>query len=164
MAKGQDLAKTSRNQPDFKLMEAHVLEFPSDSFDVVFGAAIIHHLNMERALLEIARVLKPGAPMFCHEPMDLNSVARMLTPESRTDDERPFRQRDLALIRGHFDVELTFTEFLTVPLGALCTAVGISGDGALMRAAFVIDQMIGKIPGVRPLSRHVFTVERTKTR
>jgi SAM-dependent methyltransferase len=167
MAKGKALAENSRNRPDFRLMDAHSLDFPENSFDVVFGSAILHHSGMERALPEIARVLKPGASMFFHEPMDLNPVARivrMLTPKSRTDDERPFRLRDLALIHAHFDVEMTFTEFLTVPLGALCTALGISGDSVMMRAAFIADQAIGKIPGVRPWSRHVFIVGRAKPR
>lgn len=165
MEKGKLFAVHSRNKPDFRLMDAQKLEFPDDSFDVVFGSAILHHLDMELALPEIARVLKPGGMMFFHEPMDLNPVARlvrMLTPKSRTEDERPFRLRDLALIDSHFDVEMTFTEFLTVPLGALATAIGLPGDGKLMRAAFVIDQAIGKIPGLKLMARHVFIVGRAK--
>jgi hypothetical protein len=34
----------------------------------------------------------------------------------------------------------------------------------MMRAAFIADQAIGKIPGVRPWSRHVFIVRRAKPR
>jgi len=46
-------------------MLAHVgpaerMPFESDTFDLVFGGAALHHLQLEPAASEIARVLKPG--------------------------------------------------------------------------------------------------------
>ena len=41
-------------------MPAESLAHPAESFDVTVGFAIIHHLDVERALAELHQVLKPG--------------------------------------------------------------------------------------------------------
>jgi SAM-dependent methyltransferase len=43
---------------DFHKKDAHDLEFADGSFDMVFGVAILHHLEFARALCEIQRVLR----------------------------------------------------------------------------------------------------------
>lgn len=43
-------------QPAFLVMNAEELDFPSASFDIVCGGAILHHLNLDRSLSEITRV------------------------------------------------------------------------------------------------------------
>jgi ubiquinone/menaquinone biosynthesis C-methylase UbiE len=50
--------------------EASGLPFPDDSFDLVFGHAVLHHLpDLERAFGEFRRVLRPGGFVaFCGEP------------------------------------------------------------------------------------------------
>jgi SAM-dependent methyltransferase len=50
--------------------DAESLPFPNDSFDVVFGHAVLHHIpDLERAFSEFRRVLKPGGLVaFCGEP------------------------------------------------------------------------------------------------
>src|SRR3954453_4512398 len=50
--------------------EAETLPFPDESFDLVFGHAVLHHIpNLERAFSEFARVLRPrGTVAFCGEP------------------------------------------------------------------------------------------------
>lgn len=50
--------------------EASELPFPDDSFDLVFGHAVLHHLpDLERSFREFRRVLKPGGALaFCGEP------------------------------------------------------------------------------------------------
>jgi ubiquinone/menaquinone biosynthesis C-methylase UbiE len=46
------------------LRDAHKLDFPENTFDVIYGAGILHHLDYARALLEILRVLRPGGAMI----------------------------------------------------------------------------------------------------
>ena len=165
MEKGRQFAETSRVKPDFRLMDAHKLEFEDDSFDVVFGAAILHHLDMPLALSEIRRVLKPGGRMFFIEPMDMNPVGRLvrsLTPSARTEDERPFRMHDLALLQESFDCRFEFTEFLTVPVGAAATALGVPGDSRFLGAVFRIDRAIAQVPGLRTWCRNVLVTGRPK--
>jgi ubiquinone/menaquinone biosynthesis C-methylase UbiE len=50
--------------------EAETLPFPDESFDLVFGHAVLHHIpDLERAFSEFARVLRPGGTLaFCGEP------------------------------------------------------------------------------------------------
>ena len=50
--------------------EAAELPFPDDSFDLVFGHAVLHHLpDLDAAFAEFRRVLRPGGALaFCGEP------------------------------------------------------------------------------------------------
>jgi SAM-dependent methyltransferase len=50
--------------------EADKLPFPDESFDLVFGHAVLHHLpDLDAAFAEFSRVLRPGGTLaFCGEP------------------------------------------------------------------------------------------------
>ncbi len=50
--------------------EAEELPFDDKSFDLVFGHAVLHHIpDLERAMAEFRRVLRPGGAIaFCGEP------------------------------------------------------------------------------------------------
>jgi ubiquinone/menaquinone biosynthesis C-methylase UbiE len=50
--------------------EAEALPFPDESFDLVFGHAVLHHIpDLALAFSEFARVLRPGGTVaFCGEP------------------------------------------------------------------------------------------------
>jgi len=55
---------------DTACCEAARLPFPDDSFDIVFGHAVLHHLpDLKASFAEFRRVLRPGgAVAFCGEP------------------------------------------------------------------------------------------------
>jgi ubiquinone/menaquinone biosynthesis C-methylase UbiE len=50
--------------------EAESLPFEDESFDIVFGHAVLHHIpDLDRAFSEFRRVLRPGGAIaFCGEP------------------------------------------------------------------------------------------------
>src|SRR3954471_19337385 len=50
--------------------EAETLPFPDESFDLVFGHAVLHHIpDLGQAFSEFSRVLRPGGTLaFCGEP------------------------------------------------------------------------------------------------
>jgi SAM-dependent methyltransferase len=50
--------------------EAETLPFPDESFDLVFGHAVLHHIpDLPQAFSEFSRVLRPGGTLaFCGEP------------------------------------------------------------------------------------------------
>lgn len=84
--------------PQFIVGDAHHAPFDDNSFDYVFGNGVLHHLDLDKAYAEIARVLKPGGKAFFMEPMyhhPLLWLLRRLTPEIHTADERPLSIGDL---------------------------------------------------------------------
>jgi SAM-dependent methyltransferase len=95
------------------------LPFPDAAFDAVWGNAILHHLDLDRAGRELIRVLKPGGvAVFC-EPWGGNpalAFARRFLPypgKDRTPDERPLTRGDLAPLRAIFPtVEVEGYQFL----------------------------------------------------
>jgi SAM-dependent methyltransferase len=90
---------------EFRVMDAHELDFPDGSFDLVCGTAIIHHLDLERALSEANRVLRPGGWAIFTEPLGHNPLInayRRRTPEMRTPDEHPLTMDDLGRLWDHF--------------------------------------------------------------
>jgi len=56
----------------FLIDDAEALKFPDNSFDVVCGISILHHVNCEKSLTEAFRVLKKGGQIFFTEPNLLN--------------------------------------------------------------------------------------------
>src|SRR5262249_46109138 len=88
--------------------DAHQLPFADESFDAVWGNAVLHHFDLAVAGREIRRVLRPnGVAVFC-EPWAGNPLlrcARRWLPYSgkkRTPDEVPLRLADLSFLRKMF--------------------------------------------------------------
>lgn len=73
-------------------MGAEELDYEDGRFDIVFGFAILHHLDLDKALKELYRVIKPGGYAIFAEPLEGNpglKIYRRLTPNYRTVDEQP---------------------------------------------------------------------------
>ncbi len=89
----------------FRVADAEATGFADDTFDLVCGTGILHHLNLTRSVSEIARILKPGGTAVFLEPLGHNvaiNVFRRLTPQLRTPDEHPLLMQDLKTIREQF--------------------------------------------------------------
>lgn len=106
-------------------MDAEQLAFDDESFDLVFGNGIIHHLDLDRSFAAIARVLRPGGSAVFWEPLGHNPVLnryRERTPEARTVDEHPLVRSDFDVARRYFDFDVAqlrfygLTTILSVPL------------------------------------------------
>ena len=54
------------------LGNAEQMPFRDSSFDAVYGSSILHHLNIDAALAEVHRVLRPGGRIVFAEPNILN--------------------------------------------------------------------------------------------
>lgn len=80
---------------------AHDMPFPDNSIDVVFGIAILHHLDLDLVSREVRRVLKPGGRAIFQEPVrnsPLLRFVRSLIPYRAPDIspyERPLTDREL---------------------------------------------------------------------
>jgi len=87
------------------VMDANNLDLPSNEYDIVYGNAILHHLDIDKSSDQIARVLKPGGKGVFRDVMKGNiflQIYRIATPFWRTDDEHPLTLEDFALIRKKF--------------------------------------------------------------
>ncbi len=89
-------------------MAAESLSYRDGVFDAVYGNAILHHVSLEEALPELARVMKPGGVAVFSEPLGENPLLEFVRDrvpypgKARTPTERPLRERDLAVFRAHF--------------------------------------------------------------
>jgi len=65
-------ARKSVPSVNFQKGDAMQLGFENNFFDIVFGSSVLHHLEFEKSLKEIYRVLKPGGRIIFAEPNMLN--------------------------------------------------------------------------------------------
>ena len=56
----------------FETQNAYALSYPDNSYDSVVGSSVLHHLELEEALRQIHRVLRPGGEIRFTEPNMLN--------------------------------------------------------------------------------------------
>ncbi|MBU1072006.1 class I SAM-dependent methyltransferase [bacterium] len=99
-------ARAGAENTEFHAMDAEKMDFPDDSFDLVTGLAILHHLDLDVAGRELARVLKPGGVAVFSEPLGHNpalNLFRRVTPRMRTADEHPLVRADVKVLERHFD-------------------------------------------------------------
>ncbi len=54
--------------------DCHALPFLDHTFDVIYGNAILAHLDPKRALAEVRRVLKPDGRLVLIEPLDRHPI------------------------------------------------------------------------------------------
>lgn len=64
--------KIKRPNVSFGVANVEKLPFESESFDVVTGKSILHHLDLGKSLPEVKRVLKKEGRIFFSEPNMLN--------------------------------------------------------------------------------------------
>lgn len=140
---------TQRPHPErvaFQRMNAEELEFADNTFDVICGRAILHHLDLAKSFAEIARTLKPTGHAFFVEPLGHNPVInayRNRTPELRTEDEHPLMMRDLKMAETYFGkVEAHYYH-----LGSLAAApfVGTKVFEPVLNTLEATDQMLFKV-------------------
>ena len=79
---------------EFVVGSAHDLPFATGSFDVVFGMAILHHLDLDLAAREVFRVLKDGGRAIFKEPVRDSRLIRAMRRAIpyRAPDVSPFER------------------------------------------------------------------------
>ena len=106
---------------EYLVMDAQDMTFADDTFDLVVGEGILHHLDLERSYSEISRVLKPGGRAVFMEPLGHNIPMRLFrhfTPKMRTEDEHPLLKKDLEIAKRYFS-NTVFEFFHLSSFGAL---------------------------------------------
>jgi ubiquinone/menaquinone biosynthesis C-methylase UbiE len=142
-AKYGDVAK-------FYTGDAHAMPFPDESFDLVTGRGILHHLDLKLALSEIRRVLRAQGTAIFVEPLGDNPGAKLMraiTPRARTTDEKPLTRPNIEdadqLFGGasHF-----FLNMVSVPLAMLTSLTPLGPENGLLRLADTADRFLARTP------------------
>lgn len=109
----------------FMVMDGENMIFSDDSFDLGVEYGALHHVELDKALAELARVLKPGGEMICVEALRHNPLIhwyRRRTPHLRTEWEvgHILGVESIDIMRKYFNkVEVKFfhlTVLALVPL------------------------------------------------
>lgn len=136
----------------FFVKDAEMTEFPEDYFDIIACLGVLHHLDIKKALPELARILKPDGYIICDEPLAYNPIFqlyRRLTPHLRTEWEKEhiLTKEDVNLSKKYFGkVENNFFHLFTllaVPFRNL------SCFNFILGFLEKIDSAILKLPGLK---------------
>ncbi len=135
-----EIAKANCSAPNvrYEIQNAYELSYPDAVFDSVVGSSVLHHLEIEEAIREIYRVLKPGGTIYFTEPNMLNpqiaiqkNVPWVKRKLGDSPDETAFFRwplRRLLEQTGYRDVRIVPFDFLhpktPVPLVDRLDAVG----------------------------------------
>ncbi len=130
----------------FEVMNAEEMDFPDDEFDLVCGFGILHHLDLDIALRELARVLKPDGSCIFLEPLGHNpaiNLYRWLTPNLRTADEHPLLLKDFVILQRYFSrldpLFVNLTTLATLPFSRL------PGSSTLLHGAARFDKVLFRL-------------------
>src|SRR5205823_5394071 len=135
-----EIAKANSSAPNvrYEIQNAYELSYPDAVFDSVVGSSVLHHLEIQEAIREIYRVLKPSGTIYFTEPNMLNpqiaiqkNVPWVKRKLGDSPDETAFfrwRLRRLLEQEGYRDVRIVSFDFLhpktPVPLVDRLDAVG----------------------------------------
>lgn len=122
------LSKSTKNDETLSsnaqvaIMDCENLGLKNECFDIVLFFGVLHHLDVNKALAESYRVLKPNGKVFMSEPLGLHpliNLYRMLTPKLRTPFEHPLKPRDFRIMKKYFHIELIRAFCLTSVLSLI---------------------------------------------
>ena len=100
------LAAANQVQVEGKVVNAMAIDFPDNTFDIVYASNLLHHIPDPRlAIQEMYRVLKPGGKACFWDPLKHNpviNVYRRMATEVRTEDETPLDITIIDFVRSRF--------------------------------------------------------------
>jgi ubiquinone/menaquinone biosynthesis C-methylase UbiE len=121
LKRARELIKQELPQAKLCLIQANAeqLPFANSSFRMIYGKAILHHLDLDASSKETQRLLSSNGRATFAEPMARHFIiwlGRRLTPKLRTDDERPMKLSDLEHFGHTFEEPKLQTYYLLAPL------------------------------------------------
>jgi len=146
------------------VMPVEKLEFPDATYDCVFGRGMLHHVVLDLAGREVARVLIRGGVAGFVEPLGHNPILEFARhylpypgrlPHTETTD-CPLHLVDLEVFRKYFRE----VHFETFPLLSMLRARGIVPIGQMETWLGVDVALLRRWPGLRRFCRLVSLVLR----
>ncbi|PYJ30786.1 MAG: hypothetical protein DMF24_09380 [Verrucomicrobia bacterium] len=151
-----EIAKANSSAPNvrYEIQNAYALTYPDGVFDSVVGSSVLHHLEIEEAVREIYRVLKPGGTIYLTEPNMLNPqiaiqknvpwVKRRLgdSPDETAFFRWPLRR--LLERKGYRDVRIVPFDFLH-PKTPVSLVDSLDIVGRFLESVPVISELAGSL-------------------
>lgn len=136
----------------FVVGDAEATDFPDNTFDIIVCNGVLHHLDINRAWPELARILKPTGKIIAMEALGYNPVIqtyRRLTPHLRTawETEHILSHKELRLARKHFN-NISVRYFHLATLAAI-PFIRRPFFKTQLKFLESVDRLILKIPGIR---------------
>jgi ubiquinone/menaquinone biosynthesis C-methylase UbiE len=101
-----NLAAQNHVQIEGAIVNAMAIDFPDNSFDIVYAANLLHHLPEPKTCIqEMHRILKPGGKACFWDPLKHNpiiNIYRRIATSVRTEDETPLDLNIVDFVSGHF--------------------------------------------------------------
>jgi ubiquinone/menaquinone biosynthesis C-methylase UbiE len=128
---------------------------PDNAFDTILCSGMLHHLDLERAIPEMRRILKPGGRVLAVEALNYNPVFkwyRQRTPHLRTEWEA---QHIIDHSKMHFIsrfLPITNVRYFHLLDLAAVFLRNTPVYAGVRQVVNIIDQAILRIPGIRLLA------------
>ncbi|MBC7218481.1 MAG: class I SAM-dependent methyltransferase, partial [Candidatus Caldatribacterium sp.] len=134
----------------FYVADAHQLPFPDKSFDVVYGRAILHHLNYQQAIEEAYRILVPEGYAIFVEPLIHNPLLKLFRKAmswAHTPAERPLSRHQIRWANNLFGCQNHyFGGLLSTLCGILTSLLGLEASNTALRVADRLDRFLLRTP------------------
>jgi len=138
------------------------LPFADAQYDLIYGGAALHHVQLDKAGPELARVLKPGGKGAFQDPLGHNwlfEFARDYLPyhgkHPAKGTDRPLHVHEIAAFGRHFTT-CTYRGFEFISVGA--KALHLKRGSRLRRAIEGLDaRILARFPSLQPYARYAVT-------
>lgn len=136
----------------FEVMDGEAMRFSDNWFDIITEYGSLHHLDLRKALPELARVLKPEGAIICSEVLPHNPFIqwyRRATPTMRTDWEvnHIIRRRDLRMCFQYFErVDIKCFHLTTLAAVAFRKSTAFS---TILRILECVDDVLLRLPLIK---------------
>jgi ubiquinone/menaquinone biosynthesis C-methylase UbiE len=124
--KAEDEAKRRNlgKRATFATMDGEATSFTNNHFDLIIESGVLHHLDLERAYSELARILKPTGEIICIEALRHNvfiHLYRKMTPHLRTawETDHILGRAEIEMAEQYFDKVEVAKFFHLATLGAV---------------------------------------------
>jgi SAM-dependent methyltransferase len=138
----------------YQIENAYALSYEDAVFDSVVGSSVLHHLEIEEALRDIYRVLKPAGTIYFTEPNMLNpqiaiqkNVPWIKQKLGDSPDETAFFRwplRRLLEQAGYHDIRIDPFDFLH-PKTPAALIDSINGLGQFLERMPLISELAGSL-------------------
>ncbi|MEM4203091.1 MAG: class I SAM-dependent methyltransferase [Candidatus Methanomethylicaceae archaeon] len=145
---------------NFRKMPAENLEYPDESFDLVVGISILHHIELPPAVFHLKRVMREGALAIFIEPLGENPVLNWMREKvfnvhyglkKDKTTERPLTYDDIHTLGRNFS-DYNWREFQLLSMVRRFTGDHLAESAGLQK---LDDWLIAKFPGLRRFCRLV---------